>query len=222
MPSDASTGSSGSEDDPRIGRSSVGERFLWIGAIWVIAWSGMIAEGAMSSSDPSAGAKSFAMQGTIFAPFMLIVLVPVGLVGWWIGSRKRLRPWRWPISLILPVLLSFSGLVGGIGDRLDPGRRITRLTGVGFPDSAKLIKCEFSGGYLADLCYRYEFVCPRHETDRLIRELELTMRRQAPGSPAGRSGFVEVGSASDVGHAGYVELHVDASRTRVLLICGTI
>ncbi len=222
------------QDMPEPSRSSrVLKVFFWIGTIWLAGWLGIIVTGAVSNTDVLQGAEMGAMNGIVLSPLMLIVTLPLGLLGWGIGTWNPLRRWRLWISLALPVLLPFSGIVGAAKDRLDPGRRFTRLTGVAFPASAKVVHWEFSGGGFADLLHTYELICTPEETDRLIRELKLAKNRHGMSSLGWSSGvgtvvgsgawrIHEVWSGNDAGHADFVEIQLDASRTRLRLICGTI
>ncbi len=216
---------------------------IWIGIIWLIGWIGMILCDAIRWSDPLAGALSGAIQGLFLSPFLLIVTLPAALLGWGIGSWRRLRPRRLALSFLFAAIVPLGQMGLELKARLQPGSRFTGLTGVAFPRDAKVSHCDLEGGGFADLSYTYVFTCSSAETDRLIRELMLTKSHDGGSSLGwsagagstvsgdGGSWTVEevwnfmrnfVPGESHPGGADFIELQTDASHTQVRLICGTI
>ncbi|WP_265594575.1 hypothetical protein [Haloferula sp. BvORR071] len=229
--------------DPMLVQSRgarVAKTLLWIGTIWLMGWIGMILHGAISWSNTLEGATSGAIQGAIVSPFLLIITLPAAFLGRLIGALRPLRKWRLGISLLFAALLPLWELGSALVDRVQPGRRFTKLTAVAFPKDAKMISCDFQGGGFADLTYSYVFTCPPGETERLIRELKLTKDRASPTSlgwtsggaamSGGRGPTEEVwswatdyrGSPVRRGGPHYIELQTEETHTKVRLICGTI
>ena len=224
-----------SDDDGEIStvpRKSI-KRFLWVPVLWLIGWLGVCADQAVSNTNPLEGLASGAIQGIFVSPFLLIYLIPAGLVGMAIGSAKCLRPWRWYVSLVLPLGLSFGPLVFRIADRVEPGRRFERFTKARFPENPKNLRILFSGGFLPDYCDTYTFECPRDETDDLIRRLGLEKvgdhRTHVHGMPGGdfspeRNGWKNPErwvSPNRLGMTDYFELFTDGSHTRLHVVYGS-
>lgn len=229
---------------PPLSRGSqVAKALGWTGIIWLIGWLGMIAEQSISWTDTWMGAMNGALIGAFISPFLLIITIPLGLVGLGVGSWRPLRKWRILLSLALPALFSCWGIVGRIVDRFQPERRFTSMTGVRFPDGAKILSAQFRGGLVADYNYTYVFTCPKEETTRLIRDLKLTKQESGStslgwSSGAGSrispgewtveevwsfSGFsTDPGKREKAGRADFIELQTEATQTKVRLICGTI
>jgi hypothetical protein len=126
-------------------------------------------------------------------------------------------------------------LVSIAWDRVFPGERFARFTGVEFPRDAKVENTTYDNGFgpFADRGYEFLFTCTAEETERLTRELKLNRtdgprtHYGAPGvgsaDPEGGWLIEEIWTAPDrVGNADYLQLSTDATRTRVRISCGTI
>jgi hypothetical protein len=174
-----------------------------------------------------------ALMGIVFAPLAQIYLLPIGLIGRAIGSISPLKPYRWWIGLGLPLALCFLPIIPRILDRIDPGRRFERFTGVRFPADARNLTTHHSGGMIADITAIYQFTCEPRETDRLVRELglkqESTLGTSVIGGPGGGFSPTAAGwadpsrfrSDGKVGNADFLELFTDGTGTRVRIIYGT-
>ena len=127
----------------------------------------------MSYTDAAEGFMNGLMFGAFIAPFLLLYLVPLAAVGMLLGSWRPLRPWRRWLGLALPLAAILATVAPRVKDRLEPGRRFERLTGVAFPREARNLEVFWWGGLLADRTDTYTFDCPKAETERLIRELGL-------------------------------------------------
>lgn len=210
------------------------KRFRWLLCLWLIAWLGICADQATSYTNFGEGLVSGVVQGFFHSPILMIPLIPVGLIGWAIGSISWLRPARWRISLILPMVLSLLPAVTRVRDRWEPGRRFERMTEVAFPKDARNVVVSFTGGYMMDIGESYTFECSKEQTDVLIRRLGLKksdyLRSNVHGMPGGDFSPGRVGwqggerwaSAKDVGHTDFFELFTDESHTRVHIVYGTI
>lgn len=222
-----------SDDVPKISRKW-GGRFLWVVIVYLIGWLGICVDQAVSYTNPLEGLASGAIQGIFVSPFLLIYLIPAGLIGRAIGSINRLRPCRWWISLILPLGLTVAPVIFRIMDRVEPGRRFERFTGVAFPAHRENLQVAFSGGFLADYCDTYTFECPRDETENFIRELGLQKagdnRSRVHGMPGGDFSPEQHGwknperwePSNRLGTTDFFELFTDESHSRVHVVCGTI
>lgn len=210
------------------------KHILWVAILWLIGWLGICADQAVSYTNPLEGLASGAIQGIFVSPFLLIYLIPAGLIGRAIGSVRCLRPYRWWISLILPLGLTVAPVVLGIMDRVEPGRRFERFTKISLPENPKDLKVSFSGGFLPDYRDTYTFECPRDETDEFIHRLGLKKagdnRTHVMGMPGGDFSPEQQGwknperweSPARLGTTDYFELFTDESHTRVHVVYGTI
>lgn len=217
---------------PRI---TAWNRFYWIATIWLIGWLGIITKQAVSHGSPVEGIKMGAFVGAIVSPFLLILTLPLGLLGWKLATWKPLRRNRLAISLLLPVLFSFMGAAGTAWDRVYPQKRFKSFLGVNFPAGTKMEQCWYEGTLLfADKRFTFEFECSPEETARLIQELKLsnTGASSTKFTGAVKGGWLveeiwsgislDDGRKGKIGHADYVELHTDSTRTHVYIVAGTI
>lgn len=211
-------------------------RFFWVMIIWIIGWLGIIAKQAVAQYDPLDGAWEGAQVGSVTSPFMLLLTVPLGCLGWKIASRwALLGRHRLALSLLLPTLFSFLGTFEMAYNRAFPQRKFERFTGVRFPFGAKVDGAWYNGmsAPLGDASCVFELTCTSEETERLIQELGLrkdhgvfsTSSRRKPTvgtwkvESIWRANFLEERPKR---HADYVELETDESRTRIRLVAGTI
>lgn len=178
----AEAGLLGSMDDPMRQRIQKWNRLYWVGWIWLIGFLGMMAE-EMVSGLISMNRLTVALIGSaIGSPFLLLVTVPVGALGWLIGSWRPLRRFQLHLSLLLPLLLCAMGPVSIAWDRVFPAERFARFTGVAFPRDAKVENTTYDHGFgpFADRGYEFLFTCTAEETERLTRELKLDRTRRPP------------------------------------------
>lgn len=217
-------------ENPVAKRIQKWNRTYWVGWIWLIGFLGMMAEDVASGIMSLKRLPDGLFGSAIGSPFMLLVTIPVGALGLLVGSWRPFRRFQIHLSLLLPMLLCAISPVSIAWDRVFPGGRFERFTGVAFPADAKVENTtyDFGSGPFADRGYEYLFTCTAEETERLTRELKLTrVSLGAPkvgtADPEGRWIIEEIWTASDrVGSADYLQLHTDATRTRVRISCGTI
>jgi hypothetical protein len=238
LPSMLSLMANDEADDPMLGKemhkARLVRRISWMACLWLIGWLGISAEQTAAWTVSWQGFVNGAAIGVFLSPFLLVALIPLGLVGWAIGSLKRLRPFRWWISLILPITISASMVIPRIMDRVCPARRFERFTKVRFPRHVTNLQTFASGGLLADITDTYTFECTTEETDRLIKEFGLEKEsilhpsiRSRPGSgfsPAssGWSNPERWKTRNSPGTTDFFELLTDETHTRVHVIYGTI
>lgn len=215
-------------------RARILRRIFWVSCLWMAAWLGICLEQAISWTDSMQGLMNGGMTGAFISPFMLIYLIPIGLIGGAIGSLKPLLPYRWWVSLALPLAFCFLPVVSRVRDRIDPGRRFERHTDVRFPKEIRNLKTYCWGGMFADITDTYTFECARGETERLILELKLYPEDKidssimgGPGSgfspvSSGWSGPVLLRPRGKLVGIDFLEMFVDETRTRVHIIYGTI
>jgi hypothetical protein len=217
-------------EDPVPQRIQKWNRSYWVGWIWLIGFLGMIAEEVASGIVSLKRLPDALIGSAIGSPFLLIVTIPVGALGWYIGSWGSLRRFQLHLSLLFPILYCAMDPVSITWDRVFPRERFERFTGVAFPTDAKVENTTYDFGFgpFADRGYEFLFTCTAEETERLTRELKLTRTRYgAPkiGTADPEGGWIieEIWTASDrVGYADFLQLHTDATRTRVRVSCGTI
>jgi hypothetical protein len=222
-------------EDPMHQRIRKWNRTYWVGWIWLIGFLGMMAEDVASGIMSLKRLPDGLIGSAIGSPFMLFVTIPVGALGLLIGSWRPFRRFQIHLSLLLPTLLCAISPVSIAWDRVFPGERFERFTGVAFPTDVKVENTTYDFGFgpFADRGYEFLFTCTAEETERLTRELKLDRTDAdrtlygAPGvgSPDPEGGWIieEIWTAPDrVGNAHYLQLHTDATRTRVRISCGTI
>ncbi len=112
----------------------------WIACVWLIGWCGMIVAEAVSWTDTRAGVMNGLTVGGILSPFLLLVTLPIGLVGMWIGHIRPLRRWRWWISLGAVAGVFLWDLTGRVLDRVDPRRLFEQCFEIRFPEGATLLE----------------------------------------------------------------------------------
>ena len=222
-------------EDPVPQRIQKWNSIRWVGWIWLIGFLGMMAEDVASGIMSLKKLPDALFGSAIGSPFMLLVTIPVGALGLLVGSWRLFRRFQIHLSLLLPTLLCAISPVSIAWDRVFPGGRFQRFTGVAFPVNAQVENCTFDdgGGLFGDRGYEFHFTCSAEETARLTRELRLKRTDAdrthygAPGvgsaDPEGGWIIEEIWDAPDrVGNAHYLQLHTDATRTRVRISCGTI
>lgn len=217
-------------EDPVPQRIHKWNRYRWVGWIWLIGFLGMMAEDVASGIVSMKGLPDALFGSAIESLFMLLVTIPVGAIGLLIGSWRLFQRFQIHLALLLPMLLCAISPVSIAWDRAFPADRFERFTGVAFPVNAKVEDAtyDFGSGPFADRGYEFLFTCTAEETDRLTRELKLTRAlygssKTGTAEPDGGWIIEEIWTASDrVGSADYLQLHTDATRTRLRISCGTI
>jgi hypothetical protein len=221
--------------DPAAVRIQKWNRAYKIAVIWLIGWLAIVLEKIVKLDSVAYGLRDGAVGGAFTSPFLLIITLPLAWLGSRIGSWGPWRRYRIWFTFLLPALYAFMGPAGALHERAFPQAQFQRFTGVAFPRDAKVERCIFDDGFgpFYDRLFTYEFTCSVAETDRLIRELKLkkvpggistVSSSTGAGTVTARSGWLvdEVWSGGEVGRAAFVMLQVDATRTKLRIVCGEI
>lgn len=201
-----------------------------IANFWLAGWLANIAVSLISHTDPGRGLAMGAIEGAFTSVAFVPVCLFLGLIGRRIGDTVRFRRYR---SLLF-VLFSSSLWIFLIGEaawsRLNPERSLKRWTGVAFPAGAERVSYSFSGGVLADDSYTFVFSCRAEETEKLIRDLELSGGVLRDGEDWTQPEITAAGWVprerwtlfEPKGSPDYIELITNSTRTKVCLIFGQI
>ncbi|MCW1885233.1 hypothetical protein OKA04_10880 [Luteolibacter flavescens] len=210
------------KEDPAIVRTRRWNRFKKILIIFVAGWVSVILEKMVKlDSVISGGAEGF-IGGIFIAPFLLIITLPLAVLGSCIGSWKvwkRRRSW---FTVGLPVLLLSIDTADVLYWKSRPWEGFEQVTGVPLSRDAKVERWVIDDGYgpLYDSAYTFEFTCSPEETERLIRELKLTKSSSvSSGRPAAESW---TGKGLPAGRIQYVQMEMDATRTKLRVLCYNI
>jgi hypothetical protein len=204
-------------------RPAAWKHAFWITTLWVMGWLGVILWQGLAWSDMKKGLYHGAMAGLIVSPLLLVITVPLGVLGAWIGKSRPLRRFRRAISLIVPCTAILAPAVSAAIDRAQPERRFERFTGMPLPSGAKIHSAIFDGStILADNFDTYLISCSAEDTAGLIRDLKLEYRGDGGRGPIGHSKrpVHEVHSRETTWV--FVSLYADSTRTLVQLTCGSV
>lgn len=190
-------------------------RLLLLGTVWVISWAATFGNDLLRYNEWPGPIWMGAAWSLFLAPFsMAIAFLPAALLGRWISSIRKLRPYRDALILGLPLIVAVAIQVPTALDRLNPIRVFTRITEVEFPADGVLLDYRHLAGGM-DSALKFEFRAPAAQLHELIERLGyVTEGPSATPSPSGPERFrpaVEEVSA-------HLELHVDwASETAIFV-----
>lgn len=209
-------------------RAKKWRRFAWVLVLLIAAWASMCIEQVFTNTDWEKALKMSAAVGAFVSPFMLIILIPAGLIGRDIGNWKPFRPYRWWISLVLPLALCAWPVAQGCREWKDPALGFKRYLDTNLPKHVRHLNAHVQNFILSDLSASYSFECSREETELLIQALDLTKAEAGlfltpapkPIPPTVPSGFKNprrFNNYSGERYTGFVELWTDETTTRVYI-----
>ncbi len=191
----------------------------WLITLLFMGWIGMIIWQALAWTDLKKGLHHGVVAGGLVSPFLLLLTVPLGAMGWSFGKMRRFSRYQLAASLIVPAAVVFSPAVSATMDRLQPERRFERFTGVPLPVGMKFEQVTFEGGLFPANFDTYIFNCSPTETVALIAVLKLEYRGNGGSGSIGESGKTihEVFSREDSLKS--VSLYTDSTRSVVEITC---
>ncbi|MEO5917652.1 MAG: hypothetical protein ABIS50_25705 [Luteolibacter sp.] len=210
-------------------RSRNQRRIFWVLVLWIAAWTSLCAEQAFTNTDLDRVLKMSLIIAAFASPFMLLILVPLGLIGRAIGNWKPIRPYRWWVSLVLPLVFCARPVVSAVRERMDPALGFKSYFDAELPKSARHLTVNINNIILSDVSASYSFECSREETVRLIQTLDLKRSGAGTGMPAYlpesiyspsfglHKKTMDFNNHSPGRYTGFIELRTDETMTSVYI-----